>query len=72
MILTNISGPFRAIDLNMLCILNARERDADEWGSLFAEPDPRFDFQGVKRPSGSNLAIMEAIWNGRISVPMMS
>lgn len=70
MISTNISGPFRAMDLNMLSILNARERDADEWRSLFAEADPRFEFQGVKRPSGSNLAIMEAIWKGRISVPM--
>jgi len=53
----------------MLSILNARERDADEWGSLFAEADPRFDFQGVKRLNGSNLAIIEAIWNGRRNVP---
>jgi len=57
------------MDLNMLSILNARERDNDEWGSLFAEADPRFEFQGVKRQYGSNLAIMEAIWNGRTSVP---
>ena len=49
----------------MLSILNARERDADEWASLFAEADSRFEFQGVKRPIGSNLAIMEAIWNGQ-------
>ena len=53
----------------MLSILNAHERDADEWGSLFAEADPRFDFQGVKRLNGSNLAIIEAIWNGRRNVP---
>lgn len=47
----------------MLSILNARERDADEWRSLFEEADPCFDFQGVKRSPGSNLSIMEAIWN---------
>lgn len=69
MFLADAFGPFRAMDLNMLSILNARERDADEWRSLFAEADPRFEFQGVKRPSGSNLAIMEAIWNGRTNVP---
>ena len=56
------------MDMTMLSILNARERDADEWRSLFAEADPRFEFQGVKQPTGSNLAIMEAIWNGRTSM----
>ena len=56
----------------MLSILNARERDADEWRSLFAEADPRFEFQGVKRPKGSNLAIMEARWNGRSDVSVLS
>ena len=62
-------GHCRGMDLNMLSILNARERDADEWGALFAEADPRFEFQGVKRSNGSYLAIMEAIWNGSTSVP---
>ena len=56
----------------MLSILNARERDADEWRSLFAEADPRFKFQGVKQPKGSNLAIMEAIWNGCTNVSVLS
>lgn len=46
----------------MLGILNARERDADEWRSLFKEADTRFDFLGVKQPEGSSLAIMEARW----------
>ena len=50
------------MDLNMLGILNARERDADEWRSLFKEADTRFDFLGVKQPEGSSLAIMEARW----------
>ncbi|KAL6712852.1 hypothetical protein ACLMJK_009564 [Lecanora helva] len=57
----------RAMDINMLSILNARERDIDEWELLFRDADPRFEFQGVKRSEGSNLAIMEAIW--RESVP---
>ena len=60
------------MDLNMLSILNARERDADEWRALIAEADPRFKFQGVKRPHGSNLAIIEAIWNESSSVPELS
>ena len=60
------------MDLNMLSILNARERDADDWRGFIAEADSRFEFQGVKRPHGSNLAIIEAIWNGRTSVPELS
>ena len=56
----------------MLSILNARERDADEWRLLFAEADPRFEFQGVKRSNGSDLAIMEAIWIAGTSVPRPS
>ena len=60
------------MDLNMLSILNARERDADEWRYLFAEADPRFEFKGVKQPKGSNLAIMEATWNGSSDVSVLS
>ena len=56
----------------MLSILNARERDADEWRLLFAEADPRFGFQGVKRSNGSDLSIMEAVWNAATSVPRLS
>ncbi len=56
----------------MLSIFNARERDADEWRALIAEADPRFEFQGVKLPHGSNLAIIEAIWKGSTSVPELS
>ena len=56
----------------MLSILNARERDANEWRLLFAEADPRFEFQGVKRSNGSNLAIMEAIWSAGTSIPKLS
>ena len=55
----------RGMDLTMLSILNARERDADDWESLFKEADPRFKFHGVKRSTGSNLAIMEAIWDSQ-------
>ncbi|MCJ1243551.1 hypothetical protein MMC30_000748 [Trapelia coarctata] len=52
----------RRMDLNMLGILNARERDADEWGLLFHEADSRFEYLGVNQPEGSSLAIMEARW----------
>lgn len=53
----------------MLGILNARERDVDEWRLLFQDADARFEFLGVKRPRGSALAIMEARWSGQRIVP---
>ncbi|KAI1205456.1 putative O-methyltransferase [Annulohypoxylon truncatum] len=54
----------RAMDLTMLEVGNAKERDLDEWKSLFEQADRRFAFKGVQRPQGSNLAILEATWEG--------
>lgn len=50
------------MDLTMLEIGNARERDIDEWQSLFELADPRFNFKGAKQPLGFILSILEAIW----------
>jgi hypothetical protein len=52
----------RAMDLTMLEIGNAKERDLDEWTNLFEEADSRFIFQGIKQPLDSRLAIIEATW----------
>lgn len=46
----------------MLEICNARERDLDEWKSLFVQADARFKFKGVTQPEGSTLALIEASW----------
>ena len=46
----------------MLELQNAREREIDDWASLFAQADGRFKFLGGKKPDGSNLWIMEAVW----------
>ena len=48
----------------MLEILNAREREEAEWRELFRLADTRFKFLGVTRPEGSNLALIEACWEG--------
>lgn len=52
----------RAMDVTMLEIGNARERDLDEWISLLRQADPRFIFKGMKQPPGSRLAILETTW----------
>ncbi|KAH8588162.1 sterigmatocystin 8-O-methyltransferase [Bisporella sp. PMI_857] len=52
----------RIFDLGMISILNGRERDTDEWESLFERADPRFHFEGVTQPEGSNLAMIKASW----------
>ncbi|KAL6704153.1 hypothetical protein ACN47E_008713 [Coniothyrium glycines] len=52
----------RAMDLTMLEIGNAKERDLKEWQALFAQADSRFVFNGVTQPEGSRLAILEAVW----------
>lgn len=52
----------RAMDLTMLEIGNAKERDLGEWQALFGQADEKFVFKGMKQPEGSRLAIVEAVW----------
>jgi len=53
----------RSMDILMLQLLNAKERDVDDWAALFAMADPRFKFLGAKQPKGSRMSIMEAVWD---------
>ncbi|KAL7622165.1 hypothetical protein AAE478_007668 [Parahypoxylon ruwenzoriense] len=60
----SIERKLRAMDVTMLEIGNAKERDLSEWKSLFGQADPRFVFKGMEQPPGSSLAILEATWEG--------
>jgi hypothetical protein len=51
------------MDLNMLSLLNAKERDADGYKQLFALADERYKFLGASTPKGSRMSIMEAVWD---------
>ncbi|QQK40505.1 Sterigmatocystin 8-O-methyltransferase [Penicillium digitatum] len=53
-----------AMNLNMLILLNAQERDEVMWRTLLQCADARFTWVGVRRPAGSSLAVVEAIWEG--------
>lgn len=48
----------------MLEIGNARERDVDEWETIFRQADERFIFKGARQPQGSALSILELEWKG--------
>ncbi|KAL9119135.1 MAG: hypothetical protein Q9187_004309 [Circinaria calcarea] len=52
----------RSIDLTMLVIQNSRERELDDWKKLFEIADAGFRFVGAKQPAGSNLSLIEAVW----------
>ena len=52
----------RAMDLGLLGLYNAKERDASDWASLLQDADPRFKLLAIKQPSGSRLAIIDVIW----------
>ena len=45
-------------------LLNARERDADDWKALFAAADARFEFVRIVEPPGSELALVVFRWVG--------
>ena len=48
----------------MLSLFNARERERDDWISLFERADARFRDVRVWLPEGATLAIIEAVWAG--------
>jgi len=55
------------MDLTMLSLLNAKERDNEGWKDLFAMADPRFKYLGNKQPKGSLMSIMEAVWTPELA-----
>lgn len=60
---TGIAHLHRNNDLIMLAQFNARERSAKTFRALFSKADPRFRVTHVGKPSGSAMAIVEAMWN---------
>ncbi|KAI0535311.1 S-adenosyl-L-methionine-dependent methyltransferase [Xylaria digitata] len=54
----------REMDLQMMAILNAKERTRDEFASLFAAADPRLRFNAAYQvPEDRKVCILEAIWD---------
>lgn len=47
---------------------NSREREFEDRQYFFQQPDPWIHLQGVTRPRGSGLAIIEARWEGEAIV----
>lgn len=52
------------MDMLMLTLYNAREREHDDWAHLFAQADGRFTFIRAFKPEGSAAGIIEAVWDG--------
>ncbi|OAR02794.1 hypothetical protein LLEC1_00194 [Akanthomyces lecanii] len=53
----------RGMDMIMLTLLNAQEREENEFKALFAAADPRFRFRGIMRAQGCRMSVIEAIWD---------
>lgn len=48
----------------MMVAMNAREREEADWKALFEKADPRYKYLGAKRPEGSRMWLIEAVWEG--------
>lgn len=48
----------------MLQLLNAQQREMNEWPALFAQADSRFRYLGAHQPPGAIRWIIEAEWQG--------
>ncbi|KAK1990841.1 O-methyltransferase [Colletotrichum falcatum] len=53
----------RTMDMVMLAVLNAQERNEAEYRELFAAADGRYAFRRVTRPAGCRMSIIEAVWD---------
>lgn len=52
------------MDMIMLSLFNARERDYSDWEQIFTEADSRFKDITIWVPEGATLSIIEAVWAG--------
>ncbi|KAL7621325.1 hypothetical protein AAE478_008646 [Parahypoxylon ruwenzoriense] len=52
----------RGMDLIMMTLLNAQERDERDFRQLFKMAGDGFVFKGVTRTKGSRMSIIEAVW----------
>ena len=46
----------------MKAMLNAKERDVNDWRALFEAADSRFCYKAMKTPIGSKMSFFEFIW----------
>ncbi|KAK4914864.1 hypothetical protein LTR49_016976 [Elasticomyces elasticus] len=60
---TKWDGNVRVFDVMMHALFAARERELDDWISIFAEADDRFVLEAVRQPEGSRLSLMEWKWS---------
>jgi hypothetical protein len=54
----------RDMDMIMLSHFNPRERDIDDWTSLFQATDARFGKVNAWVREGGRLGIIESVWRG--------
>ncbi|KAL2005746.1 hypothetical protein VTN00DRAFT_10239 [Thermoascus crustaceus] len=54
----------RDMDMIMLTLFNAREREKADWTDLLRKADPRFKNTKIWTPEGATLAIIETYWEG--------
>lgn len=60
-----MASHMRSNDLVMQELLNGGDREMEDWKKLFADAHDGFLFKGAKKPSNSNLWILEVEWVGK-------
>ncbi|KAJ5533463.1 O-methyltransferase-like protein [Penicillium frequentans] len=54
----------REMDMIMLTLCNAYEREDHDWKRLFRDADPRFEILTMFAPKGATEGIIEVVWRG--------
>ncbi|KUJ07170.1 O-methyltransferase-like protein [Mollisia scopiformis] len=55
----------RAYDMLMMTLFNARERELEDWITLFTQADKRFKFVGVKKMEVGTMSVITVVWEDK-------
>ena len=51
-----------SLDMQMMALLNAKERSQEDWLELFRKADSRFSVKAFRKPLGSATAVIEVVF----------
>ena len=58
-----LEAAMRQKDLTMRQVLNAKEREVEDWHALVQSVDPRLHIAAIRRPEGSQASVIEIAYS---------
>jgi 6-hydroxytryprostatin B O-methyltransferase len=69
---STFEATLRQKDLTMIQAFNAKERESEEWRALLARVVPKLTIRAIRRPSGSELSVIEAVLDRQDEIALVN